>query len=408
MVTQAGVVSPAIPGFKAKGVGALMDHFSRAGTDALVVFQVPDKSLATYAPSVPRNLKILVYGDGPADDGHDLVEDLSYSDPVCITPPGLDELQSFLRKNARIPEERLPQVIAASRGLFLGELSGIVNEANAQGEELTAGRVLVYKTRLNTVVGMNIVSDYVVMDDVIGHAPLKEWILKRKAALVDPSWAHQRPKGLLLYGPTGTGKSTICKAIGGELGLMTIHLDMSVVMAKYVGESEERLKSILSTVESLSPCILWIDEIDKSFGASDTSGVVTRLIGLLLFWMQESKNHKVFVVASANIVKGLPPELKRPGRFDLLYYVGELSLTEIANMLFKYGGGKLNIPILKSEAYAKVLGLKVVGKHPSGAEIHQALLECIYDVQGVLENITLAMIEESIKTVVAATLRGNA
>ena len=129
------------------------------------------------------------------------------------------------------------------------------------------------------------------------------------------------PKGILLLGVPGCGKSLAAKAISLKWQRPLYRLDFSTIQGKYVGQSEQQLKEALETAEHVSPCILWIDEIEKGLaGTHDSSGVTQRLIGQFLFWLQESKKD-VFVVATANDIKLLPAELLRKGRFDELFFI---------------------------------------------------------------------------------------
>jgi SpoVK/Ycf46/Vps4 family AAA+-type ATPase len=118
----------------------------------------------------------------------------------------------------------------------------------------------------------------------------------------------------------GCGKSLSAKAIAVEWQLPIYRLDLAAVLGQYVGQSEGRLREALETAERVSPCVLWIDEIEKGLGGDDSSGVSRRLVGQFLFWLQESPA-KCFVVATANDVRSLPPELLRKGRFDELFFV---------------------------------------------------------------------------------------
>jgi SpoVK/Ycf46/Vps4 family AAA+-type ATPase len=129
------------------------------------------------------------------------------------------------------------------------------------------------------------------------------------------------PRGVLLVGVPGCGKSLSAKTIALEWKMPLYRLDISNIHGMYVGQSESRLKSALEAADNVSPCILWIDEIEKGLSGSDgSSGVTSRLIGHFLFWLQESTK-RVFVVATANDVSLLPAELLRRGRFDELFFV---------------------------------------------------------------------------------------
>ncbi len=167
-----------------------------------------------------------------------------------------------------------------------------------------------------------------------GLDSLKAWITKRKKAYTPEAEAFglPSPKGILLVGVPGTGKSLSAKAIGTALGVPTIRLDIGALFNSLVGESEARTRDALALAEALSPCVLWVDEIDKGLagssgsGAND-SGVTKRVFGTVISWMQE-RRRPVFLVATANDVTALPPEFLRKGRFDEIFAVDLPNETE--------------------------------------------------------------------------------
>ncbi|GAA4951738.1 AAA family ATPase [Actinoplanes utahensis] len=159
--------------------------------------------------------------------------------------------------------------------------------------------------------------------EIGGLTSLRAW-LRRKQRLMTADLRGTRlraPRGVLLVGVPGCGKSLSAKAISTVWELPLYRLDLAAIMGMYVGQSEARLREALDTADRLAPCILWIDEIEKGLaGQDDSTGVSRRLIGQFLFWLQESQ-HRVFVVATSNDVRSLPPELLRKGRFDELFFV---------------------------------------------------------------------------------------
>lgn len=168
-----------------------------------------------------------------------------------------------------------------------------------------------------------------------GLSNLKMWLKKREALIksdLTNSSLHP-PKGVLLCGVPGCGKSLSAKAIAYEWGLPLYRLDMGSVFGMYVGESEANLREALAAADRVAPCVLWIDEIEKGLATSDGGGGVTkRIIGQFLFWLQESTS-KVFIVATANDVSTLPPELLRKGRFDEIFFVDLPTPEERAEIL---------------------------------------------------------------------------
>ena len=165
------------------------------------------------------------------------------------------------------------------------------------------------------------------LDDIGGLGQLKEWLQRRGGAFSASAKAYglPAPKGLLIVGIPGTGKSLTAKATAGAFGLPLLRLDMGRVFGGIVGQSEANLRSVIQTAEAIAPCVLWIDEIEKGFSGSKSSGSTdggtsSRVFGSFLSWMQE-KEQPVFVVATANDVSKLPPEFLRKGRFDEMFFV---------------------------------------------------------------------------------------
>ncbi len=165
------------------------------------------------------------------------------------------------------------------------------------------------------------------LDDIGGLDALKRWLSQRRPAFGAAARDHGLPvpKGLLIVGIPGTGKSLTAKATAGVLQLPLLRLDMGRIFGGIVGQSEANLRSVIRTAEAIAPCVLWIDEIEKGFGGSTGSGssdggTSSRVFGSFLSWMQE-KEKPVFVVATANDVSQLPPEFLRKGRFDEMFFV---------------------------------------------------------------------------------------
>ncbi len=165
------------------------------------------------------------------------------------------------------------------------------------------------------------------LNDIGGLDQLKEWLQRRSGAFGASAKAYglPAPKGLLIVGIPGTGKSLTAKATAGAFGLPLLRLDMGCVFGGIVGQSEANLRSVIQTAEAIAPCVLWIDEIEKGFSGSKSSGSTdggtsSRVFGSFLSWMQE-KEKPVFVVATANDVSKLPPEFLRKGRFDEMFFV---------------------------------------------------------------------------------------
>ena len=162
-------------------------------------------------------------------------------------------------------------------------------------------------------------SDY----QVGGLTSLRVWLRRKHQIMVADlrNTELRPPRGVLLVGVPGCGKSLSAKAIAAEWRLPLYRLDLAAMLGQFVGQSEERLREALDTADRVSPCVLWIDEIEKGLaGQNDSTGVGRRLVGQFLFWLQESRS-RVFVVATSNDVRSLPPELLRKGRFDELFFI---------------------------------------------------------------------------------------
>jgi SpoVK/Ycf46/Vps4 family AAA+-type ATPase len=171
-----------------------------------------------------------------------------------------------------------------------------------------------------------------------GLKNLRDWLVKKKKLMYEDLRATKLrpPRGVLLVGVPGCGKSLSAKAIASQWELPLYRLDLSTIMGQYVGQSEGRLRDALETADRVAPCVLWIDEIEKGLsGQNDGTGVTRRLIGQFLFWLQES-TARVFVVATANDVSTLPPELLRKGRFDELFFVDLPDAVDRADIIRMY------------------------------------------------------------------------
>lgn len=164
------------------------------------------------------------------------------------------------------------------------------------------------------------------LSDVGGHELLKEWLQQRGSAFTDKArgFGLPEPKGVLLLGVQGTGKSLVAKAISAAWNLPLLKLDVGRIFGSFVGQSEENIRKAIAVAESVAPCVLWADELEKGFGGmtgnSGDSGTSQRVFATFLSWMQE-KTKPVFLVATANDVSKLPPELLRKGRFDDIFFI---------------------------------------------------------------------------------------
>ena len=230
------------------------------------------------------------------------------------------------------------------------------------------------------------------LQDIGGLEKLKPWLSQKAKILGD--WPAARafgvepPKGVMIVGMPGCGKSLTAKATAALFNLPLLKLDIGSLMGKYVGESESNMRRAIKVAEAVSPCVLWVDEVEKAFVGIGSGGsgseVSTRLFGYFLTWMQE-KTKQVFVIATANDISALPPELLRKGRFDEIFYVDFPTETERA-AIFKVHLEKRK----KMSAQIKLDELAKKTQGYSGADIESVVKEAIeqafIDNHAVLDN----------------------
>jgi SpoVK/Ycf46/Vps4 family AAA+-type ATPase len=231
--------------------------------------------------------------------------------------------------------------------------------------------------------------------DVGGLARLKHWLSQRKPVFRgEAKAAHlDTPKGILLIGIQGCGKSLAAKATAGIFGVPLLRLDFGAVYDKYHGETERKLRESLKTADVMSPCVLWIDEIEKGIaGRGGETGTTQRVLGTFLTWMAEKKS-PVFVVATANDISALPPELIRKGRFDEIFFVDlpnrdvRLSILQIHLKIREQDGRNFDIEAL-ADATAGF----------SGAEIEQAVVGALFAAHARQEPLSTAHILEEVQS----------
>ena len=217
------------------------------------------------------------------------------------------------------------------------------------------------------------------LKDVGGMENLKEWLKKRQLAYDKEArdWGLKEPKGLLLLGVPGCGKSLIAKSIASSWNMPLLRLDVGKVFQGIVGSSEDNIRKAIATAEAVAPCVLWIDEIEKglsgvqSSGATD-GGVTSRIFSTILTWMQE-KTAPVFVVATANNINQLPPELIRKGRFDEIFFVDLPSQKEKENIF--------SIHLQKNRQNVSSFALDILAQKAegfNGAEIEECVKEAMF------------------------------
>lgn len=235
------------------------------------------------------------------------------------------------------------------------------------------------------------------LSDIGGSVALKEWLRQRQKAFDEKAreYGLPIPRGLLLIGIPGTGKSLFAKSIGAAFGQPIIKMDIGKIFAGIVGESESNMRQALKLVEAISPAVLWIDEIEKglsgmaSSGSTD-GGTTSRVLGTFLTWMQE-KDKPIFVVATANDISGLPPEFLRKGRFDEIFFLDLPNGEERQDIL--------KIHINKNKRNADNFNIEELAdacKQFSGAEIEEAIKEALFMAYDKGEDIDTKYVKQAI------------
>ena len=340
------------------------------------------KSLTFDLKSSFKRVILLGQGMKLASDLSDLVYHLS------ADLPKPEEIRSSLNLsfedltrnkdfNVALTNENIERLIRSAQGLTLEELWDGLRLATLQGGGTLNGAAceVIYHLKVEKLLKLHLELSQPPNVEIGGLQPLKQWITKRtklfNASIVESELP--KPKGLLLVGPPGTGKSLVAKTIGHLWNVPILKLDLGNLMSSFVGDSEANMRRLLKTAEAVAPCVLLIDEIEKAFagstGASTDSGVAQRMFGAFLTWMAD-KTAPVFVVATANDISNLPPELSRKGRFDEIFFVDLPSISERKEIL------KLHLskyPVAISEM--ELERLAIASEQFSGAELEAAVSE---------------------------------
>jgi SpoVK/Ycf46/Vps4 family AAA+-type ATPase len=291
---------------------------------------------------------------------------------------------NHLKVKVELDDEGRERLLQAALGLTLGEAENvfakiIVKSGRLSGDDISE----VFAEKQQIIRKSGLLEYYAASEDfnsIGGLAMLKEWLNKRAAAFTAEARAFglPAPKGILMLGVQGCGKSLCAKAVSTQWQLPLLRFDMGRMFGSLVGSSEENVRRAIAVADSVAPAILWVDEIDKAFAGSQGSGAVdggtaARVFGTFLTWLSE-KTAPVFVVATANDVSQLPPELLRKGRLDEIFFVDLPERDERAEIfgihLAKRGrdAGAFDLASLADAA-----------KNFSGAEIEEAINSALYD-----------------------------
>jgi SpoVK/Ycf46/Vps4 family AAA+-type ATPase len=339
------------------------------------------KNLVRLLKSQPKNVVIISSQLVVPDDLSEVLTIVEF--PLPTSDVIRHELERLLDgMGQQIAPAVLTDLTRAAQGLSLDRVRRVIGRAIASHGEIQPDDVdLVLEEKRQSIRQTQILDFYPASEkisDIGGLDNLKDWLLRRGSAFSEQArqYGLPYPRGLLLVGIQGTGKSLTAKAIAHHWHLPLLRLDVGRLFAGLVGESESRTRQMIQLAEALAPCILWIDEIDKAFAGLDgrgDSGTSSRVFGTFITWLAEKKS-PVFVVATANNIQALPPEMLRRGRFDEIFFVGLPSQDE-RKAIFSVHLSRLRPHNLQSYDVER---LAYETPDFSGAEIEQVLVEAMH------------------------------
>jgi SpoVK/Ycf46/Vps4 family AAA+-type ATPase len=340
------------------------------------------RNLERLLKSLAQNITILAPKIAIPDPLTEVITVLEFPLPQAVEIRQ-EIIQIALDIKAKLEPRAIDELVQASQGLSLERIRRVLAKAIADHGGLIPEDIeSILAEKRQTIRQTQILEFYPSTSeiaDIGGLDNLKEWLLRRGNAFSERArqYGLPHPKGLLLAGIQGTGKSLTAKAIAHHWHLPLLRLDIGRLFAGLVGESESRTRQMIQLSEALSPCVLWIDEIDKAFSSNSDSrgdaGTTGRVLGTLLTWMAE-KNSPVFIVATANNIRQLPPELLRKGRFDEVFFVGLPTQVERLQ-IFTVHITKFRPLNLRSYDCDR---LAYETPNFSGAEIEQAIIEAMH------------------------------
>lgn len=339
------------------------------------------RNLARLLKSQPKNIVVL-------SPQVSIPEELSEVLTILEFPlPSRGEIQAELERlllatGKSLEPKVLDEFVRSCQGLSMERIRRILARAIANRNDLQPEDVeLILEEKRQTIRQTQILDFYPATErisDIGGLDNLKDWLIRRGGAFSERArqYGLPHPRGLLLVGIQGTGKSLTAKAIAHHWHLPLLRLDVGRLFAGLVGESESRTRQMIQLAEALAPCVLWIDEIDKAFSGLDgrgDSGTTSRVFGTFITWLSE-KTSAVFVVATANNIQSLPPEMLRRGRFDEIFFVG-LPNQEERREIFSVHLSRLRPHNLKNYDLER---LSYETPEFSGAEIEQILIDAMH------------------------------
>ncbi len=365
----------------AKGAVFVLRDFDRFLEDVAIARKL--KNLARKLKSEAQNIIIIAAKINIPDALGEFFSILEFPLP---NPSELKiEIEQIIKSTnsqEALGKQAIDDLVRAGQGLSLDRIKRVLAKAIAENNYLRPDDVeLILEEKRQSIRQTQILEFYpstTEISEIGGLDNLKEWLLRRGGAFSDRArkYGLPHPRGLLLAGIQGTGKSLTAKAISHHWHLPLLRLDVGRLFAGLVGESESRTRQMIQLAEALSPCVLWIDEIDKAFSGLEgrgDSGTTNRVFGTFLTWMAE-KTSPVFVVATANNIRTLPPELLRKGRFDEVFFVGLPNQEERSQIfsvhLNKYRPHNIRAYDIDRLAYET--------PDFSGAEIEQGIIEAMH------------------------------
>jgi len=328
-----------------------------------------------------------------------------------LSLPGADDLKTIIREEVKawqasrggqeVKGERsaFDQLIRHLSGLTESDVRRLVRQALEDGL-LDASDVERLIARKHEMLGRDSVLTFEIdtarFSEVAGLATLKHWLERRREAFLGDAAALgvDVPKGIMLLGVQGCGKSLAAKAVAGTWGTPLMRLDFGALYNKFLGETERNLREALKIADAMAPSVLWMDEIEKGIATNDNDGGESRrILGTLLTWMAERKT-KVFVVATSNDIEALPPELVRKGRLDEIFFVDLPSETARSEIL------KIHLGRRKQDSAGFDLPALVAACSGfSGAEIEQVVVGALYEARAASAPLaTSHLLEEAKRT----------
>lgn len=318
----------------------------------------------------------------------------------------LDKVIASVKDNPKVDSTLEPLqrelIVKSALGLTLEEIDSVFAKSLVQNRKFSVETVLEEKQQIIRKSGL--LEYYPAqshLTDVGGMELLKDWLEKRSSSFTDKAreFGIPAPKGILILGVQGCGKSLLAKAVAAEWNLPMLKLDVGRIFGSLVGQSEENIRKAIAVAESVAPCVLWADELEKGFagmggsGVSD-SGTTARVFATFLTWMQD-KTKPVFLIATANDVTALPPEMLRKGRFDEVFFVDLPDLKEREQIV--------KIHLSKRKRDPKKFKVKEIAKATkgfSGAEIEQVVVGALFTAFDADRELTTADVLAEAKAVV--------